>query len=163
MKAPSGPSWKGKETGGAPTLEEHLDHCGLGRYQGMIFCMASVLVVADGPARNDPPLFPPTPRPTERGQRRVIPATSADLQRFLETSHGVIECSIGQQAAPLGLTNQPRFPRLVQARGQNSVSPVGRWAPLKLAQASPMASGRGVFDGRISWRVTAWVSTLCER
>ena len=62
VKAPSAPSWKGKATGGAPTLEEHLDHCGLGRYQGMIFCMASVLVVADGPP---PPPRPPHGRPSE--------------------------------------------------------------------------------------------------
>jgi len=44
----AGLTWKAKAAGGAPTLEEHLDHCGLGRYQAMIFCMASVLVVADG-------------------------------------------------------------------------------------------------------------------
>lgn len=63
MSGPGGaPTWKGKATGGAPTLEEHLDHCGLGRYQGMIFCMASVLVVADGPARDALPPTPPSPR-----------------------------------------------------------------------------------------------------
>jgi hypothetical protein len=42
MASPSSPSEK------APTIDEHLDAAGFGWYQIRIFCIMSLLVVADG-------------------------------------------------------------------------------------------------------------------
>mmetsp|Transcript_7181 Transcript_7181/g.14427 ORF Transcript_7181/g.14427 Transcript_7181/m.14427 type:complete len:481 (+) Transcript_7181:20-1462(+) len=37
-----------KEEGELPTIEEHLAHCGVGRWQMMIFAIVSLLVLSDG-------------------------------------------------------------------------------------------------------------------
>jgi len=43
----SGPAGERKQ-GQAPSLEDHLNHCGLGRFQYNIFIMVALIVAADG-------------------------------------------------------------------------------------------------------------------